>query len=125
MSEIPQELDWVSVRAACTIEKMFEQLHHGIEEDVRRINQIRKYPEDRGFEVMVSGREFSFTVKRGETLRPFVRFTIEGESIQVADDADTVKLKYGIAVSDEGRCKLTEHGEDREQWQIRKSALVS
>jgi hypothetical protein len=123
MSTIPQELDWVNVRAGCTIEKMFQQLHDAIVEDIKSINQVRNYPDGRGFEVIVSPREYRVTVRRGETIRPYVQFTIEGQNIRVVDDADTVNLSYGIAVGDEGRCKLTDHGEEREQWQVRKCAL--
>jgi hypothetical protein len=123
MGTIPQEFEWVKARSACTIEKMFEQLHEGIGNDVAAINSFRKFPEEKGFEVKQSGREYSFTIKRAEAIRPFVKFAIAGDCINVSTDADKKGRDYRITLSDEGRCKLTENGEEREQWQVRRAAL--
>lgn len=123
MTDVPRELDWVKVRDACTIEKMFEQLHARIKDDVADINAIRKFPVETGFEVTESNREYSFTVKRAEAIRPFVKFSISGDCINVSTDTDGKGRDYRKTVSDEGRCKLIENGEEREQWQVRKTAL--
>lgn len=123
MEEVPHELDWVKERASCTIQKMFSQLQLAIDEDIKSINQIRKLPEHSAFETSMSSDGESFLVKRSEAIRPFVRFAIEGDSIKVSDDAGALKLEYRIILSNEGRCKLTEHGSELEQWQVRKTAL--
>jgi hypothetical protein len=73
--------------------------------------------------VTQSNREYSFTVKRAEAIRPFVKFSIAEDCINVSSDADGKGRDYRITLSDEGRCKLTENGEEREQWQVRRSAL--
>lgn len=124
MDETPKELDWVKERAGCTIEKMFDLLHQAIEEDVKSVNVIRNLPESRQFEVILSKKEYEFKVKMAETVRPFVRFAIEENCIVVtSDSATTPKQEYRISLSNEGRCKLTLHGEELEQWQVRRSAL--
>lgn len=123
MEEIPRELDWVQVRAICTLDKMFEQLHAAIKNDVADINSIRKFPAETGFEVTESSRAYAFTVKRAEAIRPWVTFAIIGDRINVTTDSDGKGRDYRITMSDEGRCKLIENGEEREQWQVRKAAL--
>ncbi|MGA3161864.1 MAG: hypothetical protein ABSC77_11665 [Terracidiphilus sp.] len=123
MGTIPQELEWVKVKATCIIEKMFEQLHQGVGDDVTAINLFRKFPEEKGFEVEQSSREYSFTIKRADAIRPFVKFAIVGDCINVSTDADKKGHDYHITLNDEGRCKLTENGEEREQWQVRRASL--
>jgi hypothetical protein len=123
MGTIPQELEWVTAKATCTIEKMFEQLYQEVGDDVAAINSFRKFPEEKGFKVEQSGREYSFTIKRAEAIRPFVKFAIVRDCINISTDADKKGREYHITLNDEGRCKLTENGEEREQWQVRRAAL--
>jgi hypothetical protein len=123
MEKIPRELDWVKERAGCTIERMFSSLHQAVEEDVKIINQARKLPEYSAFVTIPSQDGKSFSVKRAETIRPSVRFAIDGDSIKVSDDAGILRLEYRIVLSDEGRCQLTENGAPLEQWQVRKTTL--
>jgi TusA-related sulfurtransferase len=126
MGIIPQEFEWVMARATCTIEKMFEQFHQGVVDDVVAINSLRKFPEEKGFKVEQSGREYSFIIKRAEAIRPFVKFSIAvGDCINVSTDADKNGRDYRITLNDEGRCKLTENGEEHEQWQVRRASLES
>lgn len=40
MSTIPQELNWVEKRAACTSETIFLQLANGVQEDIKARNAI-------------------------------------------------------------------------------------
>lgn len=123
MEKIPRELDWVKERAGCTIERMFSLLHQAVEEDIKSINQTRKLPEYSAFVTVPSRDSESFSVKRAETIRPFVRFAIDGDTIKVSDDAGILKLEYRIVLSDEGRCQLTESGAPLEQWQVRRASL--
>jgi hypothetical protein len=48
---------------------------------------------------------------------------VEADHIRVSDDAGETKAQLRITFSNEGRCKLVEHGEELEQWQARRSAL--
>lgn len=123
MENVPRELDWVKERAGCTIERMFSLLHQAVEEDVQIINQVRKLPEHAAFVIIPSQDGESFLVKRAETIRPVVRFAKERDTITVTSDTGTPKLVFQIRLSDEGRCKLTENGTEREQWQVRKICL--
>jgi hypothetical protein len=123
MRGIPRELDWVKERAGCTIKQMFSLLHQAVEEDVKSINQSGKLPGYYSFVVLLSQDGESFSVRRAETIRPSVRFSIDGEVIKVSDDAGIRRLEYRITLSDEGRCQLTENGTPLEQWQVRKAAL--
>jgi hypothetical protein len=123
MEEILHELDWVKERAGCTIERMFSLLYQAVEEDVKGINQTLKLPEYYAFLIILSKDGKSFTVRRAETIRPSVRFAVDGEIIKVSDDAGIRRLEYRIILSDEGRCQLTENGTPLEQWQVRRAAL--
>ena len=120
---IPRELDWVKERAGCTIKRMFSLLHQAVEEDVKNVNQTCKFPEYYAFVIILSQDGESFSVRRAETTRPFVRFAIDRDIIKVSDDAGIRRLEYRIVLSDEGRCQLTENGTPLEQWQVRKTAL--
>jgi len=102
---------------------MFSLLHQAVEEDIKSINQACKSPDYYAFVAIASQDGESFSVKRAETIRPFVRFSIDGDIIKVSDDAGIRRLEYRIILSDEGRCQLTENGTPLEQWQVRKAAL--
>jgi hypothetical protein len=123
MEKIPRELNWVKERAGCTIKQMFSLLHQAVEEDVKIINQTGKFPEYYAFVAILSQDGESFSVRRADTTRPFVRFSMAGDIIKVTDDAGIRRLEYRIVLSDEGRCQLTENGTPLEQWQVRKAAL--
>jgi hypothetical protein len=123
MEKIPRELDWVKERAGCTIRRMFSLLHQAVEEDIKSINLACKSPDYYAFVAIASQDGESFSVKRAETIRPSVRFSIDGDIIKVSDDAGIRRLEYRIILSDEGRCQLTENGTPLEQWQVRKAAL--
>jgi hypothetical protein len=123
MEEIPRELDWVKERAACTIDKMFVLLHKAVEDDAKRVNEIRRLPDYAAFEVILNREGDIFTVKAAEALKPYVKFTKEDDTIIVSSDPTTVDMVLRVGLSDEGRCKLTDNASELEQWQVRKIAL--
>jgi hypothetical protein len=123
MSSVPRELDWVKERAACTVAQIFSQLHQGVEDDVKSANLARQLLPAVAFAIIVSADGGSFTVKRSDAIRPFVKWSLEDDHIRVSDDYGQTTAQLRITFSNEGRCKLTEHGEELEQWQVRRSAL--
>jgi len=122
MNGIPRELNWVKERAACTLAHVFSQLHHGIEEDIKSVNLIHQLPPETVFEMTFLGAGNAFVVKRRASVRPYVRFSLAQDYIETSDDTSE-KSEYRITLSNEGRCKLTLHGEELEQWQVRRMAL--
>lgn len=123
MSNAPRELDWVKERAACTVAQIFSQLHQGVENDVKSVNLARELSPPAEFAVIVGADGKSFTVKRSDAIRPFVKWSLEDDHIRVSDDYGQTTAQLRITFSNEGRCKLTEHGVELEQWQVRRSAL--
>jgi len=120
MNGIPRELDWVKERAACTLAKVFRELHRGVAEDVKTANSIFSY--GNSFQVVVAD-EKAFTVRRGEIIKPVVTFMLEDKRILISSDISNEELDFTVGLSDEGRCQLRQNGQEYEQWQVRKMAL--
>jgi len=120
MNGIPRELDWVRQRAGCTLAKVFSELHSGVEEDVKTANATVLGGD--AFQVIVSDQE-AFIVRRGEAIKPVVRFMLEGKRIVISSDISNEESAFSVGLSDEGRCQLRQNGNEYEQWQVRKMAL--
>jgi len=122
MNGIPRELDWVKERAACTLAKVFAELHAGVTEDVRAANATATSPNQSDFQIVMSD-ERAFTVRRGDILKPVVTFMLETASIVVNASGSNEEWRYAVGLNNEGRCQLRRDGEEYEQWQVRKLAL--
>lgn len=110
----------VKERAACTLEKVFRQLYDGVEEDVKVANAT--FQAGTLFQVVAADSK-AFTVRRGETIKPVVRFMLEEKRIVTSSDISNEELQFSVGLSDEGRCQLRQNGQEFEQWQVRKMAL--
>jgi hypothetical protein len=124
MNGIPRELDWVQARAACSLKKVFSELHDGVAEDVRVANSVCGFsPRRTPFELVVDGRSEAFTVRRGESIRPTVTFMLEADQIVIASSKTNEEFRFTVGLNDEGRCQLRLNSQEFEQWQVRKMAL--
>ena len=125
MSTIPQELNWVEKRAACTSDTIFPQLVNGIKEDIKARNAISS---GTTFAAELTNNKSALVIgeigtwAREERVRIFPL----GNKIEVRDEIKAAKFSAEVFLNDEGRCKLRlEGGVELEQWQFRRMALES
>lgn len=124
-NNIPQELNWVELRAACSAERLFVELQSGIENDVAAINRVGNVEPDSQYRFMAQattdGRVF---VVRQAGGGPRVKLGVHKGRIFVEDEATPSKWSARVTFSNEGRCRLKlDEGDEIEQWQFRKMAL--
>jgi hypothetical protein len=128
MEQAPQELDWVTVRAECTVRSVFKRLRCEIEADVRMRNKY--LGESSGVSLSVDDKDDdSFVVyRKGPGLAGSVSFAAIGSSI-TAIDAVGETMEATIGMNDNGRCMLRVNGPKNvleiETWQFRKKTLES
>jgi hypothetical protein len=124
MGTVPQKLNWVQLRAECSLEKVFANLHLEVNEDVRIANELLpNSPRRPPFEVIPNDKADAFTVRREGTIRPTVVFRLELGCIMVDSQTNPAGWKFYLGLNDEGRCVLRENGIEYEQWQIRRMTL--
>jgi hypothetical protein len=125
MGEVPQELNWVKARAACSLRKVFAELYRDVEEDVKLANaELHTSNTKRPFEITKTGAGDAFLVHREEAIRPTVRFELSEDAITVISDLTNETAVYDVGLNDEGRCMLrSKQFEEFERWQVRRRAL--
>jgi len=124
MSNIPRELDWVGVRAACSVQKIFKELTAGVEDDVKAINAVPlPWPNQNSIQCSPNRDGTLFVVGRGNAIKGLVKFHLGTDRIEIVDEASDQTLVVTLTVNDEGRCKLKVGTEELEQWQVRRRAL--
>jgi hypothetical protein len=123
MNAIPQELDWVGKRAACTIAKVFNELCDGIMSDVAAINTARA-GESLFSADMHSDGSTIFVGQPGRIPRRRVTIGTGHDQLVVVQEWNKEQWSASIGLNDEGRCILRlDDGTELEQWQFRKKAL--
>ena len=125
MSTIPQELNWVEKRAACTLASIFNQLCEGIKEDVQAINLVRRVTEDNHFQADMHSSGTTIIVGQPNIVpRKTVYVGIADGRISVYQEWDKRRWTVSIGLNDQGRCTLRlDDVTELEQWQFRKKAL--
>ncbi|MGB6722515.1 MAG: hypothetical protein WBE72_17085 [Terracidiphilus sp.] len=124
-SLIPQELNWVEKRAACTVATVFNQLCDGIKADVEAINAALHLTEKNLFQADIHSDGTTIIVGQPNVVpRKRLYIGTNGERIQVFQEWDKTKWSATIGLNDEGRCTLRlDSVQELEQWQFRKKAL--
>jgi len=129
MNCIPQELNWVKVRAACSVATIFSELFHGIERDVEEANQNKQevfpgYPQVERFFVRANSTANVFAVWENGNPLTEIKFRRDADHIIVS--GHNVSTVITLTLDDTGRCKLRLNKEDEalEQWQVRKRLLA-
>jgi hypothetical protein len=133
VNTIPQELNWVEKRAACSAGQVLNELRRGIDNDVAIINAIRNLPQDQRFTAeMLTDRSTLVVGQLGNTPRPRVKIGLaDSNTIAYHSDISTSQASATVGLNNEGRCilklKLEDgtDGAELEQWQFRKMALES
>ena len=119
MKEIPKNLDWVSVRAKCSMASVFDALKDEVQKDVISQNSL---PDHSKFEVKFNNGSFTVISGDGAVIKAMV-FTLTGETIQVKNAARKVLFEAGLTLNDAGECKLKVGDQELELWQFRRRAL--
>jgi hypothetical protein len=128
-SLVPENLNWVKVRAACSIGAMFKALELGAHEDVAEVTLLIKPQDNIAFSVVANHRRFSVIREDGATagtpvpVTREVNFVLEGKAIVISDGNGRLQLKATITLNNEGQCKLVVENNEVEQWQVRRMAL--
>jgi hypothetical protein len=127
MEQAPQELDWVTVRAECTMRSVLKQLSDEIKIDIAmRHKYLSESQKTHGVVFSVEERttdESVIVFREGQGLSGSVSFAIVGSAIKVIDASGATLLEATIGLNDSGRCMLRVNGSDLETWQFRKKAL--
>jgi hypothetical protein len=135
MDQAPQDLDWVTARAECTIRSMFKRLRREIEVDVTMRNkQLNQSQKASGANFSVKDEDDEAFAVLDDGLGRSVSFMIIGSGIK-AIAVGQVAIEATIGMNDSGRCmlrvpkgdnsgKITGHCEI-ETWQFRKKTLES
>jgi hypothetical protein len=125
MTAIPQELDWVKVRSACSVAQVFSELYLGAESDVKAMNLTPSAtPEHLGspFAVHSNSTGNVFVVFQTGNTNRTVKFTLGPDRIAVTNQNG--QFTVTLTLNNEGRCKLRMNGgEELEQWQVRRMML--
>ena len=122
---VPPHLNWVSVRAACTIVQVFNELCNEIDSDILDINSARQLKDDNKFQANVIGGSMVIIGQPARFPRVVVKIGVVGDEIEVQDDSTRSAWRVGICLNNEGRCILKSKEVEMEHWQFRKKALES
>jgi hypothetical protein len=126
MSTVPQELNWVQKRAACSPVQIFKELRTGIDNDVAFFNSLQNFHDNERFAAVMTKDGSTLGVGQyGNTPGVRVLIGVVGERIEVRDETKQCSWAADVKLNSEGRCTLKlEDGTELEQWQFRKNALA-
>jgi hypothetical protein len=110
--------DWVTERAACTVNSVFESLYIEIKSDVELANGKRKQQ----FGVNRNGGVITVFQENSSPPRS-VAFGISGVVIFAEDSRSRKRTEATLTLNDKGKCRLKVGDLERERWQFRKDAL--
>ena len=137
MSEVPNELDWVSVRAECSPAEVFERLRQQVEADVLMRQGKQSLNTGRVFK-FVSSNVTAFAVIAEETPDMWVthnaigrvsfnlmnhKIVVSGVGIIFERETSAPQFDATATVNSEGQCRLKIQGKELTLWQVRKMAL--
>ncbi|MGO8816323.1 MAG: hypothetical protein ACLQVG_16925 [Terriglobia bacterium] len=114
-----QDFNWVEARAHCFPAAVFEKLRLQVIADVEIRNKYLADPRDQ-FAVVENGNAFSVIVRTNPI--PTVTFRLSGEKI-VVDRKGHLLCEASLTLNDDGECRVIIEGQERDFWQMRKSAL--
>jgi len=117
--EVPENLDWVAVRAKCSISHVFDSLKDEVQKDVQAQNSLQNHPK---FEVKIVGNSFTVISGDGGGIRAVV-FALAGKTIQIKNGDRQILFEAAITLNDTGECKLKVDNKELESWQVRRRAL--
>jgi len=125
---IPSNLDWVKVRAECSIHHVFKELELGVHEDIEKMQSFVKPDETIKFSVVKtsSGRFAAMRVNNPFSTSQSVYFVCKNNEISVHEDGsfgEELRMTATLTLTNDGHCKLKVGDEELYQWQFRRMAL--
>jgi hypothetical protein len=118
----PKNFDWVTARAECSADKIFEKLKLQVQENVTVRKRLMPSERHYGFEFVESGSTaFSVTVV-GNHLHDSVRFHLGDEQINVRN-WNGEEYQLFATLCDDGECRVKVNGNEYDLWQVSKMAL--
>jgi hypothetical protein len=126
---IPAHLDWVKVRAQCSIQHVFKELELGVCEDVEQAQSLVGPNERIRFSVAKSGTSRFAALRINDPITSIshsVYFSCRRNEIQVSEDGshgEEPRMTATLTLTNEGHCKLKVGNEELYQWQFRRMAL--
>jgi hypothetical protein len=122
MNTVPQELNWVEIRATCSAPQVFKELQTGIEGDVIAANKADTMPGP--FVTTLTRGGHAIIVSVENEVGPRIVFYCTNGLIVATDEKRNLKVVVAPALNDAGRRVLKlEDGTELEQWQFRKKTL--
>ena len=119
-----EDFDWVAARCTCSPEAVFEKLKSQVESDVqKRDSALAKAQRERYRFEFVPDRNFFSVIVSGNRIHGSVKFGLTDTGIVVLDEQGTTILVADATINDDGECRLTVSGSEKELWQVRKMAL--
>jgi hypothetical protein len=125
--EIPEVLDWVKERAACTPLAIFETLRKQVKSDMEARNSLSA---ENGFIKRNfnfhdgDGSWFGVGLPRRHSDSKGVTFHLTPVGVTVRDiETRNVIYEAALTLSNEGKCRLKVHNDEYNLWQFRKMAL--
>ena len=116
------KFDWVTARSSCSLPNVFKTLRLQVEEDAKTRNALR--PNNSPYEFSVKENDGGFTVLlAAKEVRRSVAFSLSEHAIAVRDGVGSPMFEVTVAFDDDGKCRLSINGEEREFWQVRRMAL--
>jgi hypothetical protein len=120
------KFDWVTARSSCSLPKVFQELRLQAEGDVKTRNGLR--PNNSPYEFSVKDNVNEFTVLleakvEGKDVHRSIIFSLTEHAILVQDGRGTQMFEVTLTLNEQGECKLTTGGKERDFWQVRRMAL--
>lgn len=116
------KFDWVTERSSCTLPKVFQELRLQVQEDVKTRNALRPNNSPYEFSLVDKGPEFTVLLD-AKDVRRSVSFSLADHAIVVQDDTGSRMFEVTLIFNDQGECKLSAAGKERDSWQVRRMAL--
>lgn len=118
------EFDWVTARAGCSLNQVFEKLRAQVKEDVDLRHGLRPHATHYAFRFISEGPTFTALVE-GNRIHHSVIFSLRNKEqvITVSTDNDDLLFHAEVTLNDEGKCVVKINDQERELWQMRKMAL--
>ena len=118
----PPKFDWVTERSSCSLPKVFKELRLEVEVDVKTRNGLRPNNSPYSFAVVENGADFTVALQAKE-LRRSVTFRLTEHTILALNDKGEQVMEVTLTFDDQGKCRLHVNQQQREMWQVRRTAL--
>lgn len=118
----PDDFDWVTARAGCSIGVIFEKLKSLIQQDVETRNSNRETHVAWAFRFIDEGKGSFSVLVEGSKIHLTIKFILDRERISVFR-ADGKMFDVFATLSNDGECRAKIDNQEYDLWQVRKMSL--